>query len=1286
MKKNCKPGKFGLRMAMGGGFGLTKELNRPAVETMRPGMSTNQGGPVQSMGYTDPNLRGDTRPPSERGPMQPGQMPGGGTDKMLRPPTSPIVKPPELTAPVAAPQQVSNAVARQAGEGPSALEQRLNSRMAAGTLTLRGAGMLQGMEESRRNDLTNRYGIDSQSATARMNDATNRYNVDSRSSDAYNSNLVQLHGYNQQAVSNQYNTDAQTLSNIRDNDTRLTGFNIQSGDNRYNTDAQTLSNIRNNQTQLQGHQLQSDSDKYRTDANTNIAMMNDATQRYGLDNQFAMNMDNNWTNRYQSDIAAMSRSRGFGLRDGGEIHAASGFEHGGFAERSANIPWLSPVTRLSYQAQMAGADADLAIKKEQLRQAQSDYVPPEMRRAWADAASRESQRRADAATAAEEKKYAGGQKLITDKIAYDRAQEQAAYNRSIGGFGSRSAAGPIQTPIPAGGGADSAGLRGYAPGYSQADIRAQQLQDYNMQAGRDEFGLKIQNLQNQYGLAKAADARAQQLQDYNMQAGREDRSAAAAQLLRNNALQDKDRQVGAQQLVRNNGIQDAQLANADAERLRAQGIEDASIARGNRLQDEDRSYASADRAMHNQNLMDDRARNQRFQDAQTANAHADRFRQQQIEDTGIARQQRMQDQLAGNVQSDRAQHQMRQGLRDQAFAQNQTAYQNLLERMAPRRLKDGGTLRTGMGGVVPGTGKGDKIPAKYEPGEFVASNDMLAAEPWLRDHLRDLRERVLAEKGMTPEEADAKAMSGGKGLRARDAFGGETEEEALARRFRELEAREIMSGLKGAANNDYKTLPRAESPRGPTREMYEADEAAQGATRAKDLRTYADAQSAALDAGRSAPALPESLSSTGNIYKTVDDQGRVTYSGGNVKAGAKFVGGDGNEFTPRGSVGYAKPGEPVGVFPGGGVAFTPASGDSTQRAKDIATAAAKAAEFRAQQAAQDEAESRAYHEAGMAGNREIEKNQSLRDIDARVKEAQSMLNSKSYDANHPRMQAALKTIGDSGALIQGIERSYAEGEASRARDATQSAATLRAEGLRSQAEMLRAKAPAMAAEAQRQRDANIWAAAKGNPLEAARIAAGLGVDPKKYSDMVSTAQEQMSNAQKAEDENTKRLREQFKGSSRQFDENGNRVANEAADDANFSRFMRTNGDAIKAATTPEARSLIVKKGLAEAELMNSIQHGSAQGGNFAWAKRLFTSAENLAPSDDVPANEAFKNGNLSSRYGPIEAAVTWGFEQGDVYLDRGDGKGRIMIKNPSENLVWYLNDRIGAALKKSPKQ
>lgn len=77
------------------------------------------------------------------------------------------------------------------------------------------------------------------------------------------------------------------------------------------------------------------------------------------------------------------------------------------------------------------------------------------------------------------------------------------------------------------------------------------------------------------------------------------------------------------------------------------------------------------------------------------------------------------------------------------------------------------------GGTVPGKGTGDKIPALYEPGEFVVSNAMLDAEPGLREQLHDLRGNVLAAQGKSVEQADAQAVKGGNTLRA--ATGGPTD-------------------------------------------------------------------------------------------------------------------------------------------------------------------------------------------------------------------------------------------------------------------------------------------------------------------------------------------------------------------------------------------------------------------------------------------------------------------------------------------------------------------------------
>ena len=87
-------------------------------------------------------------------------------------------------------------------------------------------------------------------------------------------------------------------------------------------------------------------------------------------------------------------------------------------------------------------------------------------------------------------------------------------------------------------------------------------------------------------------------------------------------------------------------------------------------------------------------------------------------------------------------------------------------------------IRFQDGGHVPGTGRGDKIPAKYEPGEFVVSNDMIDDNPGLREQLSGLRADTLAARGKTVEEADAKALRYHGGLRG-GAHGQETRDEEL---------------------------------------------------------------------------------------------------------------------------------------------------------------------------------------------------------------------------------------------------------------------------------------------------------------------------------------------------------------------------------------------------------------------------------------------------------------------------------------------------------------------------
>ena len=87
-------------------------------------------------------------------------------------------------------------------------------------------------------------------------------------------------------------------------------------------------------------------------------------------------------------------------------------------------------------------------------------------------------------------------------------------------------------------------------------------------------------------------------------------------------------------------------------------------------------------------------------------------------------------------------------------------------------LKDGGQLVTGKGGAVRGKGQGDKIPAKYEPGEFVVSNAMLDSAPGLREMLSNLREKTLASQGKTVAQADAGAIDQ-QGVKAKDGYSDE---------------------------------------------------------------------------------------------------------------------------------------------------------------------------------------------------------------------------------------------------------------------------------------------------------------------------------------------------------------------------------------------------------------------------------------------------------------------------------------------------------------------------------
>lgn len=82
----------------------------------------------------------------------------------------------------------------------------------------------------------------------------------------------------------------------------------------------------------------------------------------------------------------------------------------------------------------------------------------------------------------------------------------------------------------------------------------------------------------------------------------------------------------------------------------------------------------------------------------------------------------------------------------------------LARREAAAGLRNGGPVCKEEGGPIGGTGKGDHIPILAEPGEFMVSNAMKKDYPGLQDMLHEMREETLAKQGMTPAEADAKAV------------------------------------------------------------------------------------------------------------------------------------------------------------------------------------------------------------------------------------------------------------------------------------------------------------------------------------------------------------------------------------------------------------------------------------------------------------------------------------------------------------------------------------------------
>lgn len=737
MKSGCKPKKT-LRMAVGGGFSdpyrdaSLKHVQAGMFGTTAPAPATTHAGgdfgpgrnpraPLSTDGQTLDGVHGgvSTTVISNKHDPGPGARPAVEPPTMASQPTLRSATAPTLT--------------------PSALEQRLNDRMNAGTLTIRGAGMLQGMEDSRRQAEMQRYGIDTQANTSQYNTDkqwdSNRYSTD------------------QQLKGSMYGHDMSYKGQLADIDARKYIADMNNDTNLKQIDAGIYNNTMSNNTQ------------------NSIADKNQQTALANLQNQYDMNQQNINASVFNN---LASRSRSFGLRNGGEIHAANGFMPGGYAERGAAIEWLSPYDGIKAQASLA----DMDLKQDYMR-AQTEALRAQVERARGPSQDEVNATRMSADQARQRFLWEGDDRTKRNKMtqtAFDtkmrndlqdralamqdrelalrNAQEQKIRDniRYVDGLNAAQRAGIIENNRRQ----DAA-----AVGDPRLDFARQQYADAQSRQQMQD-ALEGQRYNDAWARTGRLDALAkQQYDDSRARTGRLDdfglRQYADSQA-RTGRLDEFAKQQYGDTLARTGRLDDfaqRQYADARSDRLNATAEEQRRYDAAQRV-DADR-YGQAQRRLDAEDSLRLRSFNDSMErakrdDAYIAQSRAD-ARSRQLEGDFYAREDR-----ARNYDMlQQANARLNENRRGPMSLDPRFTHANGVPRFG---LRHGGSpaIDNGLGGAVPGTGKGDKIPAMYEPNEFVVSNDMLKAEPGLRDHLRGLRERVLAQKGMTPEEADAKAI------------------------------------------------------------------------------------------------------------------------------------------------------------------------------------------------------------------------------------------------------------------------------------------------------------------------------------------------------------------------------------------------------------------------------------------------------------------------------------------------------------------------------------------------
>lgn len=206
---------------------------------------------------------------------------------------------------------------------------------------------------------------------------------------------------------------------------------------------------------------------------------------------------------------------------------------------------------------------------------------------------------------------------------------------------------------------------------------------------------------------------------------------------------------------------------------------------------------------------------------------------------------------------------------------------------------------------------------------------------------------------------------------------------------------------------------------------------------------------------------------------------------------------------------------------------------------------------------------------------------------------------------------------------------------------------------------------------------------KGQPdpaaAHAAMVQAGLGDTPaaKALAEGVTTQLAQRAAGDKVVDDRMKATRSLFDGQGHKFIDQGamsslspeerGKAAKAAEDDAHNWAMSTVPGFAN---ADKETQRRVAPRIAAMYEVHLKTQEPDHTG-NFGGLRTLLNKPADAQPTNQQRPREFFRGGSVGSRYGAIDGALTWGYENGDVDYKPANGNS-LRIRNPSAEALAAL--------------